>query len=530
VSTPGVSTPEVSTPEAGTSGRGGARWLTALDVVLAAVVGLAVLIVHDVPYLLHHAYWLDEGWVADSARAPLGLIMRLHSASPLGWTFLVHLVFAGGEQRQRVVPLAFAGLAAVAGYLLGRELRLGRFTTGLLTGAAILLSPAMLVHDDLKQYTAEGFLSLLVWLCVVRVENEWNRRRLAVLAAVASFGTLFGSTVIFTGIAAIGCLGLECLVRRRYGRLKELAVAAAGMLAVFAVIYAAVLRSSDNRALTVYWTPYYIPKSLGPALSFLGKHLSTLGPYMGFPWLWLNVSLALAGIVALVLLGRIALAALLPITLLILIVAGLAKIYPFGDIRTSTFWIAMVPLLMAIAVAATAHWLGRHGPARAGVWVPVVLTAVALAAWTGANRPYIRSHAIDNEDVRTSVFFVEKQYRPGDVIIVNYASSYEFAYYYKTPPTGYVPDAGLADGFYPTYSGIPWIIVMNGRGASDVTAALSQAKAELAREGARSTGRIWIIRTHLFTTEADAWQQDLAGGKVTTYKLTDEPVLLYQPK
>jgi len=125
-----------------------------IDACLAVAVGLAVLLVHDVPYLLHQSFWVDEGWVADTVRAPIGLTHSLGLITPLGWTFLLRLVPFGGPERLRLVPLAFAGLTAAMGYLFGRELRLTRFSTGILTGAAALLSPAMLVQNDLKEYTA----------------------------------------------------------------------------------------------------------------------------------------------------------------------------------------------------------------------------------------------------------------------------------------------------------------------------------------------------------------------------------------
>ncbi len=132
-----------------------------IDICLAVVVGLAVLLVHDVPYMLHHSLWVDEGWVADSVRARITLVPSMTSSTPLGWSLLLRLVPFGGPQRLRLVPLGFTMLAAAAGYLFGRELRLTRFATGILTGAAVLLAPAMLLRDDLKQYTAEAFACLV---------------------------------------------------------------------------------------------------------------------------------------------------------------------------------------------------------------------------------------------------------------------------------------------------------------------------------------------------------------------------------
>ena len=124
------------------------RSLGKLDVIEICLVGaivLSALLVHDVSYLLRHSFWVDEAWVADSVRARIGLTPSLALSTPLGWTFLLRLVPFGGPERLRLVPLAFAALAAAAGYLFGRELRLTPFVTGILTGAAALLVAAAAV-------------------------------------------------------------------------------------------------------------------------------------------------------------------------------------------------------------------------------------------------------------------------------------------------------------------------------------------------------------------------------------------------
>ncbi|HTW01576.1 MAG TPA: hypothetical protein VMF87_14860, partial [Streptosporangiaceae bacterium] len=286
-STGAADRPEAETsPEAVPGREGRDRRAGVTDIFLAVVVGLAVLVVHDVPYLLHHPFWLDEAWVADTVRAPIGLTRSLASSTPLGWTYLLRLVPFGGEQRLRLVPLAFAMLAAAAGYLFGRELRLTRFATGILTGAAVLLAPAMLVRDDLKQYTAEAFACLVVWVLVARIENQWRLRRLIAIAATASLGMVFANTVIFVGVAAMACLGLECLLRREYRRLAEVAVAGAGMLVVALVVYVTLIRPQVTPNLVTFWDPFYMPTaSASAAVSFLHLQLLQLAPYMGFPLL-----------------------------------------------------------------------------------------------------------------------------------------------------------------------------------------------------------------------------------------------------
>jgi len=507
----------------GAGGRPPSWKLGVIDACLAAAVGLAVLLVHDVPYMLHHPFWLDEAWVADTVRAPLGLTRSLASSTPLGWTVLLRLVPFGGPQRLRLVPLAFTMLAAAAAYLFGHELRLTRYTTGILTGAAVLLSPAMLVRDDLKQYTAEAFACILLWLLVARAENQWRLRRVVAIAATTCVGLLFSDTVIFVGVAAMGSLAIECLATRHWRRLIGLAGASAGMLAVSLVIYEVLIRPQVTPTLTAYWAPFYVPRS-GSAVSFIGSHLRYLAPYLGFRYLVIDLLLALAGIAALIWLRRFALAAMLPLTLAVLIGVSAAGQYPFGDLRTSTFWLVTVPLLMAVAVAAAARWataIDRRAPA--------VITAAALAVWVLATGPYIRSHPLPGENVRSQVAYLDAHFRRGDIVIVSYAASYAFAYYYHGADPSFRSDPVTANGHVPAYPGVPWIVTMTNRRAVDVANALATAEARIAAEPGGARARIWIIRSHLRPPEIRAWQRDLAGGRTRTIHVGREPILLYIP-
>ena len=493
-----------------------------IDICLAVAVGLCVLAVHDVPYLLRHSFWVDEAWVAETVRARIGLTPSLASSTPLGWTFLLRLVPFGGPERLRLVPLGFAALAAATGYLFGRELRLTPFVTGILTGAAALLSPAMLVRDDLKQYTAEAFACLVLWLLIARIENEWRLRRLITIAATASVGMLFANTVIFVGVAAMASLALECLVTRHYRRLAEVAAASAGMLVVSLAIYLTLVRPQITHNLVTYWAPFYMPtRSASAALSFVNLELHRLAPYMGFP-LVVDAVLALAGIAALIWLRRFALAAIFPIMLAIAIAASAAREYPFGDLRTSTFWLVMVPVLMAVGMAAA----GRLA-ARIDRRAPLVVAAVALAVWVPVTDTYIRSHPIPNEDVHSEVTYLDAHFRPGDVVIVSYGASFGFAYYYPQAPSFPVGDG--PNGHVVAYPQLPWMVVMTARRAVDIANALAAARAKIAAESAGARGRIWIVRSHQTRTEIRAWRRDLAGDRVRTIHVGPDPILELPP-
>jgi hypothetical protein len=496
-----------------------------VDACLALVIGLSVLAVHDVPYILSQSFWSDESWVAVTVRANVTLLPSMSESTPVGWVFLLRLVPFGGPERLRLVPLAFAGLAAAAAYFFGRELGLGRYSTGILTGAAVLLVPAILVRNDLKQYTAEAFACVVVWVLVARVESQWRARRVVAIAATASLGMLLSDTVIIVGVAAMASLAIECLIRRQYRRLAEVGAASAGMLVVALVIYEVLVRPQVTPLLVAYWDPFYVPtRSLSAVAAFLRLRFHTLAPWMGFPSLAVDAAGTLAGIGALVWLRRYALATMLPIMLAILFVASAARKYPFTDQRTSTFWLVLIPVLIAVAVAAA----GRLATAL-DQRMPAVVAAAALLVWVAVTLPYMRNHSIPaDEDVHAEVTYLQSHYRHGDVVIVNYGASYGFAYYYPPQPT-FTADSATPTNHVVSYPQLPWIIVMTGGLPANVANALATARGKIAAEPADARGRIWIIRSHTSSAEYQEWGQDLAGQRVTAIRVGPEPILLYTP-
>jgi hypothetical protein len=75
------------------------------------VLGLLVLVVHDVGYLLRQPFWIDEAWVAVSTRFPLSQLPATTSATPIGWSVVLRIFSLGGNQTSRLLPLAFAAAA-----------------------------------------------------------------------------------------------------------------------------------------------------------------------------------------------------------------------------------------------------------------------------------------------------------------------------------------------------------------------------------------------------------------------------------
>ena len=340
---------------------------------MAALAALAVG-VGNPGQLFTHPFWLDESWVADSTRAPWGQLRLLTSSTPIGWTVLLRAVPRWGDaERYRLLPLAFAAACVVPAWLLGRQLgsplwaepgrdgqRLGwpGWLAPFLAGLAAALAPTALDHRYLKQYTAEAFVSLLLVVLLARVEQGWSRRRLAVLAAVAAVSFLVANTAPLITAAAFGGLVVSVLLRRAWSRLAWLAAAGAVVGAVDLALYRAFVATGNSPALEGYWAQWYISSTdWQRAVDFAaGRTAQALGSIGFGPWP-VALALILAGIVALWRVGMPAVALVVPITFVEMLVAGLARRYPYFDDRTSIFLTVLATVVAAIGLAAMAKSL-----------------------------------------------------------------------------------------------------------------------------------------------------------------------------
>jgi hypothetical protein len=484
------------------------------EYLLAGVLGLLVLVVHNVAYLLHQPFWSDEAWVAVTTRFPLSQLPDTTSSTPIGWSLLLRLVTVRGEQTGRLLPLAFAGAAVVIAYWFARRLGWPRpessVAAGLLAGIGVLLVPAMLVRDDLKQYTADACLALLVLALTSRLERDWSRRGLAALSVAVWGGMLFSDAVAFVGAAAFGAVCLVQLVRRAWRRLAEAAVAGAAT----AVLGAGVYQAFDARAvvpgLTAYWSGFYLPvaKGLHADASFVVSRFDAVGAYFGLGPAWLAIPLVVAGLVTIFRLGRPATAIAAAVIWPEMIALAALHKYPLLDLRTSTFLFAVTAAVAAIGVVGVCSllrpWL--RGALAAG------LAAVAVVAFAVHAQPYVRSHSITNEDVRDQARYVAAHAAPGDVILVNLSSNWGFAYYWPDGDPSRRPDPAVLQGYEAYFPDQPRIVVAVNRDQAEVDAALAQA---LARARQRACSRIWLVRTHLTTPERQAWRTALRAQQLT---------------
>lgn len=476
---------------------------------LAVLLGLLVLAVHDVGYLLGQPFWTDEAWVAVTTRFPLSQLLATTSSTPIGWSALVRVVTVGGEQVSRLLPLAFAGVAVIIGYWFARRLDWQRrdvaVLAGVLCAAAVLLVPAMLIRDDLKQYTADAAFALLVVAMTSRLERNWSRWALAGLSCSAWCGMLFSHTAAFVGAAACLAVGVVQLVRREWRRFVEAVVAGLSTVALMAVIYLTFDARAVVPGLTSYWNAYYLPLNHG-ALTFVANHLHLVRTDLGLGPMWLAGSLFVIGVITLFRVGRPATAIAVVLIWPIMLAVSAVRKYPFLDVRTSTFLVVLTVAVAAVGVAGLCAlvrpWL------RGGLSFGLAL--VAVVAFGIQVLPSVRSHDIPNEDVRDQTAYVAAHAAPDDVILVNMNSNWGFAYYWPTGTPAHRPDPADDQGYEAYFPDQPRIVVATDRDDQAVSTALDDALARV-HPGAR----VWLIRAHVFTPETTAWQEALSSHGLT---------------
>jgi len=505
------------------------RGLT-VEHLVVLVLALLVLAVHDVGYVLGHPYWTDEDWVALTTKFPLSQLRATTSSTPIGWSVLVRVFTVSGTQTARLVPLAFAGAAVAVAYWFARRLAWPRrevgVAAGLLAGIGVLLVPAMLIRDDLKQYTADAFFAVLAVAVTSRLEREWSRRGLVTLSVVTGGGMLFSDTVAFVGAAGFMAVCVVQLARRAWGRLAEAAAAASATAILILVVYKAFDAAAVVPSLTYspHFINYYPPLHGGPraVLAFVAATLQAERPNFGLGPLWLVALLFVAGVATIFWRGRPATALALAMLWPEMLVISALRLYPFLDTRTSTFLFAVTAVVAAIGVAGACSLLR---PWLKGA-LAIGLAAAAVAGFAVAAQPYVRSHLIPSENMKALTLYLADHVPANDVILVAEDSNFGFAYYWPDGQPSREPDSAVIQGYEAYYPGQPRIVVALGRDPAGVDAALEQALAESRQ---RDCTPVWLLRTHVTSTEEGAYDTWLQQRHLSAVGVGVPGLTLVQP-
>lgn len=469
-----------------------------------ALLALLALVAHNPAAMLRMPFWLDEAWVADSVREPLSSLRHLTSSTPIGFSLLLRLVPPiGPAERLRLVPLAFAVLLGPLGWWLGRELDRDCRATAYATGVAAAILPAGLLRHDLKQYTADAAVALLLVLLGARAERLRTRRALLALGGTACAAAFFSHTTVLVAAAVFGGLTLANAARRDWRATAETAVVGTATGAWLGAVYLAFAHHAQTPALTEYWRAYYVPAHGAPR--FVADRATAMLGYVGVGPALVAAALLVAGTVLLARAGRTATALVLPLLTLVVLAAARARVYPLWDERTGLFYFALGTMVAVYAV-------GRVATVVRPACVPLAVGAVLLC-WHAV--PNARSD-VPFENARGFARRIERQASPDDAILVHADAGYAWAFYWHADRATFVPDDSRAVGFAAAYPGSRRIGIVT---ADDVGLAIDDAFA-------RGAPAVWLVLVHTHPGDIPVYEYIAADRGVVTTVDSDGGVLL----
>ena len=489
------------------------------EVVLIAAIATLHLVLLRPWFLLARPYWHDEAWVAIADRAPLSQLALTTGTTPIGWTFLMSVLPGTGDQYQRLLPLAFSVGTVVVAFLLARDLigtRPHRTISATFVAVAVAVAPVALVRQDLKQYTADAFVALVVLWLLVRLDAAWSPRRLLTLVIVAVVSSLVSYASMFVGAAVMVSLVVVSALRSDRQRLIQSLVAVGSTALAFLAVAWLFVVPHLSVGLRDFWRDFYLDGEAGLSAlaTSIWTRLDELAPLLGFRWGLLVGSLAAIGVVAMARRNHTAAALAVPLLWFEMVIMGLVGRYPFLDQRTSHFLLLLTIVVAGIGIESLLSSLSLRSTRVGAVFL---LSAFSFVLWQSAS--FLESRAFPVDEVRAQSHYVAENMEPGDTVLVNALSGYGFSYYWPDQPLFFATDRFLT-GFNVRFDRDD-IFLANGRSPADIEHFFSAALRYASEE--ESSGRIWLVRYYMIESEVEAWNSVLDREDLTIQSLANGP-------
>ena len=397
----------------------------------ALAIILAGFVLRTLGFLSNRSLWLDEAYLALNImeRDFRGLLEPLSYAqtAPVGFLFLEEgatLLLGNGERALRLVPL-LASLAALPLFWLLARRCLPRGEALVCLGFLAILSPQVYYASEVKQYSLDVTVALVLLLCAVSVLQDDGFRvgRYVLLAVLGAAAVWLSHPVVFV-LAGIGsALFLSAGDARR----RKAMAAAIGVWAVcFLANYLLFLRGiREESNLHVLWQERFLawPTSPGAVERNVELLLEPFRQMLGFAESGLPALVFVVGLVALWQRDR-RLAWLLAASFLPALLASLLRLYPFAS-RPILF---LSPLFLLFMAAGFGHFWRL--PVRNARLVGAVLLLLLLFGPAVSAARHLR-YPPQREEMRAVVRYVAQHLEPGDTVWVNHRGQYAFWYYVR---------------------------------------------------------------------------------------------------
>jgi hypothetical protein len=385
-------------------------------------------------YAANRSLWLDESFLALNVigRNMHGLLtdpLDFNQTAPAGFLFVEKLateVFDKSEYSLRAFPLV-CGLASLPLYAWLARRVIGPAAAVIAVALFAVAGPLIYYSSELKPYAGDVAATIAISLMGL----ELLERRVSVRHAAAF--ALLGFVLIqltYAGILAAAGVGATLVVilavRREWDRWPSV-VPVVGAWAVGAGVFlfshVGIERSyfTPGEGRLGRFAPF--PASKADITWYLDRVREVIGDAnLGDVRLIPLAILAVAGVISLATRSKAALAVLAAPVIATVVASG-AHRYPLLA-RTMLFLVPLMVLLIATGIVALARRLPVFVGAGAAALVIGYLVAQASSAGV-----YDVFHPVERSEIKKTLIYVARNWHPGDVLYVHYASQYAFGYY-----------------------------------------------------------------------------------------------------
>lgn len=477
-------------------------------VVVLAALGVFLRLDH---YFGARSLWVDEMFLVNN------LLERnfVELMAPLDFTQVAPLAFlwvekgfvellGSGELALRLFPV-LAGLASLF-LIYTVSLRVaGRHVAVIALGLFALAEFAIYYAAEVKQYSSDMTMTLLVYLATLRYLAASDWRGIGWLVAAGVVGVWFSHPATFV-LAGVGMtLGVWYLLRRETHGVLVIGLISATWLVSFAISFL-ITGSADSEVVSAMreevWTAAFAPPptSLQNLRWYVATFLSLFRQAPGgFQLQGVGALAFIAGVVALWRSDRRWLFLLIAPMLVTLAVSA-ATMYPFTG-RLLTF---LLPILIIVIACGVEYVRQLLWPRGAVIW-GALLGLLVLFPTMNAVLETTRERPYEREDMDRIVRFIERSDEPHDAIYVYSSARIAFDYYAERHGIGgKIIQGAERPGNWPSYA--------------------SRLQEILEHE------RLWLVFSHITAPEIEdylLYRLDEAGTRLEELQVDGGAAYLY---